>query len=111
MLVTSLHVKLRSLLECGAVVVKPNVDNGSVFCGEGGYYYGQDRVDILSKCSGQLPDGSGIKLTVPHDIAWVPRTKTVIAYAPSDTGAFEQMPDELRRMVTVFNKKKRALAN
>lgn len=111
MQVLSIHSKLKILLEAGTISLKANPDLGHVFPGEGSYFFDDDKVEIISNYTGLVPDNSDVRLTEPHDMAWVPRTKTVLAYAPSDTGPFELMPTTLRNRVAAFKKKTATLIN
>lgn len=101
----SLHVKLRHMLEVGVLSLRQDLDLGHVLPGEGSYYYGNDKVDVIANYTGKLPGLPLDSLSIPHDVAWVERTKTMLAYAPSETGPFTQMPDELKKLVSDFKKK------
>ena len=107
----SLHVKLRQLLAAGVLSVRQDPDSCHVFSGEGSYYHGNDRVEILADYSGKLPGSDGETLSTPHDVAWNPNSKELLAYSPSDTGPFTQMPDELKKIVLSFKKKTLSSAN
>lgn len=107
----SLHVKLRNLLESGHLSLKSNPELGHVLAGEGSYYFGADKVQVIPDFVGPSPDGSGTEFTVPHDLAYVKETKTVLAYAPADSGPYEMMPESLRKMVQNFKTNKAKLSN
>lgn len=108
MQVMSLHTKLRNLLETGLLSLRSNPDDGHVFQGEGAYYFNHDKVEILPEYLGKAPDGSDTVFSVPHDIAWVPSTKTMLAYSQADTGPFEIMPEEMKKVVSSFKNKNRS---
>jgi hypothetical protein len=108
MQVVSLHTKLRNLLDSGILAMRSDPDLGHVFRGEGSYYLNQDKVEILADYKGPAPDGGEVTFEVPHDVAWIPRTKTMLAYAQADTGPFELMPEAVRTMMSAFKNKKRS---
>jgi hypothetical protein len=111
MKVVSLHSKLKTLLGNGTIAIRSNPEHGHLFAGEGAYFFSDEKVEILPDYVGPAPDGSDLRFDVPHDIAWAPSTRTVLAYAESDTGEFEMMPEPLRKKVAAFNQKKNTTVN
>jgi hypothetical protein len=107
----SLHVKLRNLLDSGILSLKSDPELGHVLPGEGSYYFGEDKIEILSGVRGKLPGEADVTLTIPSDVAWVPRTCMILAHAPTDTGPFEVMPAQLRKMVADFKHKNKNSIN
>jgi hypothetical protein len=109
----SLFVKLRTLLDAG--ILSLQFDSGpescQIFAGEGGYFYNGEKVEILADYTGTAPDGSEARYHEPHDIAWAPTSKTILASAVADTGPFELMPARLRSIVSKFKTKCKTSVN
>lgn len=83
---TSLHTKLRSLVELNVLEVKSDPER-HYFKGEGAYYYNDERIQVLADYTGPSPDGSDEFWNEPMDVAFAPKQKVVLASA-------RRMPDE-----------------
>jgi hypothetical protein len=92
----SLYAKLRNLFDAGVLSLKADHDLCAVLEGEGTYYYGNEKVEVLSGVTAGESDNT------PLDIAWVPNSGVILAQAPTDTGPFEMMPPALRKIVASF---------
>jgi hypothetical protein len=107
----SLHTKLRSLLELGSLHLRQDPDLGHVLTGEGSYYMGDDKVEILANFHGTLPGDADITFSAPSDVAWIPRTGVIVAFALAEDEPFEIMPAPLRDVVSKFKQKQSSSLN
>ena len=92
----SLNSKLRELERRGDSLKKVRDPAVHLRPGEGRLEYKGSRIEYLIDYVGESPDGSGENLREPHDIAWSPKTNTVIATAlAGDRGPFEPLSEPL----------------
>ncbi len=99
----SLYAKLRNLSDIGVLNLRYNPEMYHIFKGEGSYYYGDNPVQIVPDVVGRGPEGQFF--TEPHDVAWVPATKTFLAASPSKVEPFEPIPQRLRSLLSKFRSK------
>jgi hypothetical protein len=88
----SVHTQLRQLEDLG-VVEKRRDPSIHLLPGEGRMFYKGNKVEFLTNVKGPAPDGSDIVLEELSDVAWCPRTKTLLAYAPTENEPF-QLPKD-----------------
>ena len=109
----SLHVKLRNLVEAGALTVEQDYELRHVLKGEGSYRFKNKRIEVFSpydpatapKDLKELIRNLQVTFAVPHDVAWSPSEKVLLAYAPTEHDQFTVMPDNLRKLVKNFRQK------
>lgn len=82
----SIAKQLKLLEDAGTVVVKP-LGYRHKLPGEGAYFFQGNPLEILSNFMGrERNSGPDLTFDKPHDVAWCPATKTVLATAITDTG-------------------------
>lgn len=78
----SLHAKMKELEQIGALGTDvPSLPDP--IKGEGRWTYKGQPVEILSDYTGPAPDGCGAKFKDPHDVAWCPSEKLMLAFSAS----------------------------
>lgn len=84
----SLHVKLRELQRCGVLELRRD-PRRHYFEGEGAYFFKDAPIrveaDVLVPDAGlgEVMKQDEVRFVKPHDVAWCPTHKTLLAYAPS----------------------------
>lgn len=97
----SLYARLRALQELNELTVVRDPDFHLE--GEGELQYKGEKISIMADYVGPSPDNSGMKFTEPHDIAWLPSKKVVLAYGKSEHPPF--VPIKQRPVYANYQKK------
>lgn len=90
----SLHSKMREMHRVGILELRKNPAIHH-FPGEGRMYYKGHKVEYINEHTGPAPDGS-MDFDEPHDIAWVPALKYMVAYAESYHEPFIPLKEPLK---------------
>lgn len=87
----SLFARMRELEKLGGDLTLEVDPSRHYFPGEGRWKFKGKDLEFLVDYVGASPDGSKEGWKTPHDVAWCPGEKTVVAAAPTATERFEPL--------------------
>lgn len=101
----SLFSKLKELEKIGTIELR-KTESSHILKEDGRWHFQGHPIEVIADFVGPAPDGSDHKFKDPHDVAWCPETKTLLAWAEVHKEPFKLMPKTLREK---FHKSKTRL--